>query len=317
VVRSALFAVALALVVTVTSGCAARKAGFAQKFVKPGKPTVEIGSVAPGGSTDDLQHYARKLRELQAKATPKTNLLPTVESSDPSLRAALLQVAVMPSAANHRQVAAAYRRVGVEDYAFRHYQRALRLDSCDSAALQGIAQLWRDWGMADLGLGDAYRAVSCAPESSAAHNTLGTLLQALGQGASARRAYERALTLDDRAVFAMNNLCFLSLQEGNPRAAEENCRRALALEPRMIAARNNLALAYALQGDINRAEAQLLDSSDSAQGQYNVGILRMSLGQYEDAAKAFDIAATNRPSLWEAWRRAAQARTLAYTQREP
>ncbi len=171
--------------------------------------------------------------------------------------------------------------------------------------------------MPDLALGDAYRAVSCQPKSSAAYNTLGTVFHALGQHASARRAYEGALHLDNQAVFALNNLCFLSLQEGDGRSAEASCQRALALEPRMVAARNNLALAYAMQGDVRRAEAQLLDSPDPAEGQYNVGILRMSLGQYEDAARAFDIAASTRPSLWDAWRRAAQARQLAYTQREP
>lgn len=244
-------------------------------------------------------------------------MLPTIESNDPMLRAALLQVAVAPTAANHRLVAAAYRRAGVGDYAFRHYQRALHFDSCDSAARQGLAQVWRDWGMPRLALGDAYRAVSCEPNSPAAYNTLGTVFQALGQYANARRAYERALVLDERAVFAMNNLCFLSLQEGDGRAAERSCQRALALEPRMIAARNNLALAYALQGDVTRAEEQLLDNADYAEGQYNVGILRMSVGQYEDAAKAFESAASTRPSLWDAWRRAAQARELAYMQREP
>jgi hypothetical protein len=84
----------------------------------------------------------------------------------------------------------------------------------------------------------------------------------------------------------------------------------------MAAARTNLAVAYAMQGDVTRAEQQLLESADPAQGQYNVGILRMSLGEYESAAKAFDTAAAVRPSLWDAWRRAAQARQLAYSHRE-
>jgi Flp pilus assembly protein TadD len=317
-IKGGISLIVLWAVVAATSGCAARQAGFAQKFVKPGEPTVELGTaVKPPAPGDDLQQYARKLRELQSKATPKTTLLPTIESRDPVLQAALLRVAALPTAANHRLVAAAYRRAGVHDYAFRHYQKALRVDSCDGAALQGIAQLWRDWGMPDLALGDAYRAVSCEPKSPAAYNTLGTVFQTLGQHANARLAYQRALALDGTAVFALNNLCFLSLQEGDGRSAEASCQRALALEPRMPAARTNLAVAYAMQGDVKRAEQQLLDSADPAHGQYNVGILRMSLGEYESAAEAFDTAAAARPSLWDAWRRAAQARQLAYTQREP
>ena len=56
------------------------------------------------------------------------------------------------------------------------------------------------------------------------------------------------------------------------------------------AAQTNLALAYAIQGDIANAEARLLDMPTRATGQYNVGMLRMSLGQYADAADAFDLA---------------------------
>jgi Flp pilus assembly protein TadD len=304
------------IVAIAASGCAAKRTGLAHKFVKPGEPSIDMNApvVETGGG---LREYARKLRELQAKATPKATLLPTIETRDPILRAALLQLAAAPTAANHRLVASAYRRAGVGDYAFRHYQRALRIESCDSSALQGIAQLWRDWGMADLALSDAYRAITCRPDSAEAHNTLGTVFQALGQRDNARREYERAVKLDARAAYAMNNLCFLSLQEGDAPSAEKTCQRALALEPRLNAARNNLALAYAIQGDMRRAEVQLLDSPDAAEAQYNVGILRMSVGNYGEAVKAFEAAATARPSLWDAWRRAAQARKLAYTQREP
>jgi hypothetical protein len=43
----------------------------------------------------------------------------------------------------------------------------------------------------------------------------------------------------------------------------------------------------------------------------------MSLGRYGDAAAAFELAKEARPSLWEAARRAAQARRLARMEKEP
>ena len=54
-----------------------------------------------------------------------------------------------------------------------------------------------------------------APHRSAPHNTLGTVLAALGRAADARRAFERALALDPRAAYVHNNLCYLSFLEGD------------------------------------------------------------------------------------------------------
>jgi Flp pilus assembly protein TadD len=307
---------ALAMIVFAASGCASRPGTFAHRFVKPGEPTASYDGPAQGREPD-LAEYSRKVRELQVKARPKTGLLPTVEQLNPDLAEALLRVASMDTAENHRLAAAAYRRAGVNDYAFRHYQRALRLVPCDSAAFEGLARTWRDWGMPDLGLGDAHRAIYCRPHSASAYNTLGTLLEALGQRKHAREAFQFAVRLQADASFAWNNLCFLSVREGDGPAAQRACERALALQPDMTAARTNLALAYAIQGHVARAEAQLLDSPDPAEAQYNVGILRMSVGDYGAAATAFDRAAVRRPSMWDARRRAEQARQLLAAQKVP
>lgn len=302
--------VTIALIVS--SACAVRQDHLANRFVKRARPATTLDVPAPAQPPQDLQEYSRKLRELQARKTPpKHALLPTIESTNPDLAKALLRLAMVETAENHRLAANAYRNAGITDYAFRHLQRALRLDPCDSLAHEGLARLWRDWGMPELGLGDAYRALYCRPGSASALNTLGTVFEALGQRQNARHAFERALRIDGAAVFALNNLCYLSLQEEDGAAAQQACERALHLEPSLGAARNNLALAYALQGEVKRAELKLLDSPDRAEGQYNVGILRMSLGEYYQAAAAFDIAAAERPALGDAARRARQARALA------
>lgn len=309
--------VAVLVAVIAASGCAARQDRLANRFIKPGVPTTSFDGVARKPPAEDLHEYSRKVRELQSRAAPKNSLLPTIESRDPELSKALLQLAIFETAENHRRVAAAYRRAGITDYAFRHLHRALRLEPCDSLAYEGMAQMWRDAGLPELALGDSYRALACRPNSASGLNTLGTVFQALGQAENARRAFNEALRVDTQAVFALNNLCYLSIQEGNGPAAEAACRRALTMEPGLTASRNNLALAFALQGRIVDAEAGLLESPDRAEGQYNVGILRMALGNFQDAAAAFDLAASERPSLWEAARRAVQARVLAAQNREP
>jgi Flp pilus assembly protein TadD len=311
--RAAAFSALVLIAAVAWSGCAARKSGLAGRFVKPGEPTVHFGDAIEPPKDDSLASYARRLRELQAKATPKKSLLPTIESTNPELAAALVRLAMQETAENHRLVASAYRNAGVNDYAHRHLQRALRVDPCDAAAFEGLARLWRDWGQPQLALGDVYRAMHCNPNSASLYNTLGTVFEALGQHEHARTAFERALQVDRTAVYAMNNLCYVSLQTGDTGAAKRFCEGALAIDPGMAVARNNLALALAIEGDTGGAERHLLDGPDSAQGLYNVGVLRMSLGRYSDAAKAFDIASAERPSMWMAARRAVQARALAAT----
>lgn len=308
----------LTAVAVVVSGCAARAPRFTDRFVKPGEPSLNIQAARIAAPAQTLADYASRLRELQSQVrrAPAT-LLPTIESRDPRLAAALLQLAADPTAENNRRVAAAYRDAGVNDYAYRYLQRALRLEPCDAAAHDALARLWRDWGRAELAIGDAYRALYCSPNSAYIYNTLGTVLQALGQIKNARKAFERALALDSGAAYAANNLCYLSLQSGDGAAAQKACERALALEPQMTAARTNLALAHALQGDVAAAERRLRDSPDPEVAHYNVGILEMSLGKYAEAATEFDAAArtASRANL-AAKQRAAQARALAAAQQE-
>lgn len=310
-------AIALGTIVAVLSGCSAGRArSFSGRFVKPGEPTVKLDaptSLAPAPAT--LSEYARKLRELQTQATTKQSLLPTIETANPALASALLRLRMAETADHHRGVAAEYRRAGVTDYAYRHLQRALKLQPCDGEAFEELAKLWRDWGRPELALGDAHRAIHCRPSSVSAYNTLGTVLQALNQPANARRAFELALAFDSSAAYALNNLCYVALAEGKAEEAQRWCERALSVEPEFTVARNNLALARAIQGDVSQAEELLLEAPDPGVGQYNVGILRMSLGRYEEAAAAFQRADSVKPSLGLAAQRAVQARRMATVQK--
>ena len=312
-------AVLTAAALSVVSGCAARHSALNSRFVKPGEPSTsfDVQPVKPvKPKADGLGEYARRLRTLQANARTNVTLGATLESQDTRVARAILRLRMDPSARSHHLLADAYRQAGVTDYAYKHWRLALQLDACDSRAWEGLARLWRDWGSPELALGDAHRAVHCRPHSSSAYNTLGTILEALGQRQQARRAFEFALRLDAGAGFALNNLCYLELQDGNGRGAQDTCTRALAIDSTITVAQTNLALAYALQGDMSKAEARLLDHADTATGLYNVGVLRMSVNQYGEAATAFDQAASARPSLAEAARRAMQARTKTAAAKE-
>ncbi len=302
----------IALVCALGSGCAARQNRLTQSFIKPGEPSMAYGEPVKM-RPESMQDYVRRVRELQASArAPRAaSFQPTIESQNSALAAALLAVRVHETADTHRAVADEYLKAGVADMALRHFERAVQEGPCDAAAYDAMARIWRDWGFFESALGNAHRARACNPGSPEVHNTLGTILLALGARRAARGEFARAAELDATAAYAWTNLCYVALQDQDARAAAGLCARALMLDPHAVAAQANLALAYALEGNAVEAERWLSKRADTAAGLYDVGILRLSLRQYDGAALAFDKAVALRPSFRMAEQRAKQARTLA------
>lgn len=265
-------------------------------------------------SDGTLSEYLGQARELGVRAQPAPateSMAGSVEAQDPTLSAALLALAVAPGPALHRRVADRFRELKILDKAYDHYASARRLDPADAEAYEGLARIWRDWGFPHLGLTDASRAVFYAPASASAHNTLGTILTALGRAAEARQSYERAMALDPDAAYVFNNLCYLSFLEGQISRAVAECAKALRLDPSLMAARNNLALAYAADSRNDLARREFMAVGNTAAGLYNMGIVHMAGKQYGRALEAFEAARRQRPSWAAARRRASRARALA------
>jgi tetratricopeptide (TPR) repeat protein len=268
---------------------------------------------------DSFEAVISKIRHLAAAARPAgaKQSGATIESTDPRLAAALAELQIFPTPVAHRQVAAEYVRLKLLDVAYDHYRRATVLDREDGAAYDGLARIWRDWGLPHLGLGDARRAVYFAPWSAEAHNTLGTLLQALGQRAKARNAYEQALALDSQAAYALNNLCYLSFVEGKTSRAIELCQRAAALDPSLAAARHNLALVYAADNRVDLAERELVAANRKTIAYYNLGVIGLARRDHPSALAAFETACDARPAAPAACHYAAQLRASANRRRVP
>ena len=235
----------------------------------------------------------------------------TLESQDQRLSAALLAVAILPRPETYRQLASEYQRLGVLDKAHEHFSNAVAMDPTDAASYDALARIWRDWGSANLGLGDAYRAVYFAPDSPEAANTLGTLLQATGHIEDAKLWYARALHLDRTAWYALNNLCYAEILTGKP--AVNTCQAAVSAAPgvRAKVAQNNLALAHAAAGDTTGARQWFRRAGDPATADYNYGIAMMATRAYKEAAAAFDEALRTNPHFPLAAARAQQARQAA------
>lgn len=239
----------------------------------------------------------------------------TIEGSDPRLAAALLVEATLRTADSNVRVAQEYLRLGVLDSAFASLERALVKNPHMPQAHEGLARLWRDWGMPGKGLAAAYRAVFYAPRSATARNTLGTLFDRLGRFDEAHASYQEAVALDPHAAWALNNLCSLEYRLGRFQEARMDCEAALLVDPSLTAAHNNLALTYAASGDIEKARTEFLAAGDPAAAEYNIGILRLAEGDDASAAVAFEQAIKARPAFNAAKDRAHAARLRLLTGR--
>jgi tetratricopeptide (TPR) repeat protein len=247
---------------------------------------------------------------------PVKNVALTVEDSDARLSAALVNEVASPTAANHLRVAAEYRRLGILDFSARHIDQAIAVAPRLAEAHESLAQIWRDWGYPDQGLGAAYRAVFYAPKSASAENTLGTILAALGRTDDARRAYERALQNDPSAAWVLNNLCDLERRADRLDAAAVRCLAAITLNPNLNVAHNNLALTFAALGDLRRARTEFAAAGDEATASYNMGLVHMAGGDYDSAAEAFEMAIKLRPNFTAAKERAHAVRLYLLTNRK-
>lgn len=296
--------IVLTLVVAAVSGCALRTA---EREVRPA--AAVDAAAAPA---DSLGTFMEKVRSLSARPANPAAGIATIEQQDTGLAAALMRLALRPTAEGHRAVAERYRALGIPDAAYRHYNRARLLDPQDAAAHDGLARVWRDWGFPDLALGDAHRAVYFAPASAAAHNTMGTVFQALGQHTAAQAAYERATQLEPAAAYALSNLCYLSFLNGELDRAAATCRSALAVDPAFMAARHNLALTHAASGRLDLARAAFLDAGEESLAFFNMGIVHMARRDYAAAATAFTAASRANPRMNIARERARQARDLGH-----
>jgi Flp pilus assembly protein TadD len=305
-------ATVFALVVMLAAGCASART----RPSPASTPSPAGAGTAPASLTpeEDLSLHLRSVRELTRRARPAPALV--AERWSPDLRAAVEEHAAAPTASSMIRLAQAYARLGILDQAREHLTEAARLDPHESAAWDGLARIWRDWGFPQLGLGDAHRAVYAAGASPIPHNTLGTILQALGKGREARQQFAAALALDPAAAYASNNLCYSWLMEADAGAAQAECRRALAIDPQMVTARNNLALATAIAGDAAGAAEIFGAVGGEAAAQYNLGIAYLAQRRYSAAADAFDKAAVLQPSLTLASVRARQARQHAVADSE-
>lgn len=277
-------------------------------------PGTEEGTGEPVG--DVLTARSVPTPPPEAGPTSKHSDLPTIEGEDLGLATALADLKKGPNAAAYRVVASEYSRLGVLDMAWDNLTLAIDLAPKDAASYDARARVWRDWGQSGLGLADAARAVYYEPTSAAAHNTLGTLLFALGQLDEAQSRFEIAMALAPDAAWIRSNLCYTGLMRGDAVLARERCEEALDREATLATARNNLALVDAALERDDDARRVFAEAAGEAASHYNMGLVYLSRREYDLAAAEFDEASRQRPDLGSAFARALEAQRLLAEQRK-
>lgn len=265
------------------------------------------GPERPDGPKDPYDPEPAGDRDVEVTDTPAVPIAGNVEDNDPLLMAALIEAKVSPTPKNHRRVAELYQRHGILDLAYDHLAAAARLAPREATTQDSLARLWGAWGLPDIGLGAAYRAVAYAPDSPQARNTLGMLLQSIGRHSYARRSYEEGLALDGTAAYILNNLCYLSYVEEKFGAAIAACQAAIDSDSSLVEAYNNLALVYFATNEDELGRAALTASGAHSTALYNLGIAHLARGDHAEAAAVFARASRAKPSWAAPRQRVSQA----------
>ena len=211
-----------------------------------GKPAVEIGKpikVAKAARVE--KDLAEPTATRPAKVRPASNLLPTVESTDRALSAALLRPGDRADAGAHTALSpTATARWGSLIWRTSTISARRRSTGRTRLPMKGSRATWRDWGISATRHGRCLARGVLRPASGApAPQHAGELvLAAVGHGDEARREYERAIQLDPGAAYALEQpLLICRSSPATPAQAVAECRTALSVDPPLAAARNTLA----------------------------------------------------------------------------
>lgn len=299
----------ISLFALLLTGCAA---GQPRVTTRPAAAGPDSAGTGPSPRVESMP--VEEARRLVPRLIPGPVLSPgttTAEQVSRELREAVARHADAPTVESAVALGQAYLAAGIGDLAHDQFSAAVKADFRQGSAWEGMARIWRDWGYPGMALGDAYRAVSAAPDSPSTHNTLGTILQILGKGRAAREQFGRAASLDPAAAYPLNNLCYSLLLDGDAPGAAAACARAIAIDPALVPAQHNMALVLAARGDIDAASGVFRATGDEAAAQYNLGIVYLSQRRYVAAAEAFESAARLACAPTLALARAHQARQQA------
>jgi tetratricopeptide (TPR) repeat protein len=161
-----------------------------------------------------------------------------------------------------------------------------------------------DEGKAREALEYAQRTVQLAPQSSAAHDILGTVLAQLGRAAEAMQEHEEAVRLRPDSYKARYNLGLALEQAGEVDRAIGQWQQAARLKPDFFDAHYGLGVVFMRLGRLPEAVEQLTQATriepDSTDAHNHLGLALKKMGKVPEAERQYEEALRIDPDYLEA-----------------
>jgi tetratricopeptide (TPR) repeat protein len=195
----------------------------------------------------------------------------------------------------------------MKDYpqAEKTLKHILELDATNATASVQLGQIYVAENRTDEALAEFEALAKRDPKSVVAHTMSGMLLNAKNKREEAKKHYEQALSVDERAPIAANNLAWMYLEDGgNLDLALQLAQAAKSVAPNSGDIDDTLGWIYFKKGLITQALASLKESAtrvpDNARFKYHLGMAYAKSGDASSARQTLEAALKLDPRASEA-----------------
>jgi tetratricopeptide (TPR) repeat protein len=264
-----------------TSGCVSRTAN-----VMP-KPAPRLqGTVKPSSLSD----YIRGVYKLSAEASQQLEQRSALLADAPELEAVVKRVEQDPQDAEARsRLVAEYMSRKLYWGAYELLTNALPGSLNDPETNLNLAEIWDAWGLHDLAMQYAERAISNGATSAHSYETIGRIELHRNHPTEALLWYRRSLERT-RTAPVLANIGFAHMLNSEWESARASLEEATQLDDKLEEAHNNLAIVLSKTGDETGALNHLLRTSRPAVAFNNMGVLYLQSQQPRDAQHYFEKA---------------------------
>ncbi|MEN6303164.1 MAG: TonB-dependent receptor [Armatimonadia bacterium] len=184
--------------------------------------------------------------------------------------------------------------------ALQSARKAVSLAPCSGLAHESLGTAAFYAGDLQEAADEAQAALKLAPNSPTAHVLAANVAVAQGDMTGGMHEAEMALSLDPRQAPAWQLLGMISLTQNNLKRAEKTFNKALDLQPKLVAAQTGQGLALARQGKLGQAlqaqQAAMALDPDQAAAHNNLGTVYLQKGRLDEAKAEFERALQLQPN---------------------
>jgi predicted TPR repeat methyltransferase len=200
----------------------------------------------------------------------------------------------------HNNIANVYYKLAEHDAAIQHYREAIRINPNYTDAHFNLSLLLAQRNLLDEAIKHLNTVLNLDPKHAEAHAHLGHILQLQGKNQEAIAQFYLALKTNPVNIQAHHHLGAILCARQKYNAALKHFNKILLLEPSNIDALHNTGAIFLIRHNAAAALKYFLrlsQLSHNLETFYNLGVIYMDLGHFNDAilyfSKALEIDPTN------------------------